>query len=67
MKGMKKSKTPGNSGLTKKLYKTFWNELKIPLMKSINQAFQAKLLSILQRQAAIKPIEKKGKTDINVK
>ena len=65
MKSMKNKKTPCNYGLTKEFYETFWDELKTPLMKSINQAFHAKILSILQRQAVIKLIEKK--TAINVR
>ena len=59
MKSMNHNKTPGNNGLTKKFYETFWNELKTPLMKSINQAFHTKIFSIPQRQAVIKFIEKK--------
>ena len=62
---MKNNKTPGNDGLTKEFYETFWDKLKTPLMKSINQAFHTKILSILQRQAVIKQIEKK--TAINVR
>ena len=65
MKSMKNKKTPCNDGLTKEFYETFWDELKTPLMKSINQAFHTKILSILQRQAVIKLIEKK--TAINVR
>ena len=56
---MKNNKTAGNNGLTKEFYETFWNELKTPLMKSINQVFHTKILSIWQRQAAIKLTEKK--------
>ena len=29
MKSMKNNKTPGNYGLSKKLYKIFWSELKL--------------------------------------
>ena len=36
MKSMKNNKNPSNDGLTKGFYKTFWDELKTPLMKSIN-------------------------------
>ena len=59
MKSMKNNKTPGNDGLTKEFYKTFWEELKTILMESVNQAFHTKILSISQRQAVIKLIEKK--------
>ena len=59
MKSMKNNKTPCNDGLTKEFFETFWDELKTLLMESVNQAFHAKILSISQRQAAIKFIEKK--------
>ena len=61
MKSMKSNKTPGNAGLPKEFYKTFWDELKTPLMESVNQAFHTKILSISQRQAVIKLIEKKDR------
>ena len=64
MKGMKNNKTPGNDGLTKEFYEAFWDEPKTPLMESVNQAFHTKILSISQRQAVIKLIEKR--TGINV-
>ena len=46
MKSMKNNKTPGNDGLAKEFYKTFWDELKTAVMKSVNQAFHTKILSI---------------------
>ena len=64
MKSMKNNKTPGNDGLTKEFYETFWDEPKTPAMKSVHQAFHTKILSISQRQAVIKLIEEK--TGINV-
>ena len=59
MKSMKNNKTSGSDGLTKEFYETFWDELKTPLMESVNQAFHTNIWSILQRQAVIKLIEKK--------
>ena len=58
MKSMKHNKTPGNGGLTKEFYKTFWDELKTPIMENVRQAFDTKTLSISQKQAVIKLIEK---------
>ena len=59
MKSIKNNKTPGNNGLTKEFYKTFWDELKTPLIESVNQVSHTKILSISQRQTVIKLIEKK--------
>ena len=58
MKSMKNNKTPGNDGLTKEFFETFWDELKTPLMESVNQTFHLKILSIPQRQVVIKLIQK---------
>ena len=46
MKSMKNKKTPGNNGLTRIFYETFWDELKIPIMESVNQDFHTKTLNI---------------------
>ena len=58
---MKNNKTSGSDGLTKEFYETFWDELKTPLMESVNQAFHTKILSISQRQTVINLIEKKDR------
>ena len=47
--------------MTKEFYETIWDQLKTPLMESVNQAFHTKILSISQRQAVIKLIEKKDR------
>ena len=64
MKSMKNNKTSGNDGLAKEFYETFWDELKTPLMESVDQVFHTKIISILQRQAVIKFIEKKTGIDV---
>ena len=56
---MENIKSPGNGGLTKEFYETFWNEIKNPFMNFIIEAREKKKLSISQRQAIIKIIEKK--------
>ena len=38
MKSMKNNKTPANDELPNEFYETFWDELKTPLMESVNQA-----------------------------
>ena len=64
MKSMRNNKIPGNDGLTKEFFENFLDELKTPLMASVNQTFRTKILSIPQRQAVIKLIQKTrpGKT-----
>ena len=59
LKSMKNNKSPGNDGLTKEFYETFWNEIENPFMNSIMEAREKKKLSTSQRQAVIKLIEKK--------
>ena len=56
---MQNNKSPGNDGLTKEFYETFWNEVKHPFMNSIMEAREKKKLSTPQRQAVIMLIEKK--------
>ena len=55
------NKSPGNDGLTKEVYITFWNEIKTPLLLAIETAYLVKQLSTSQKQAVIKLIEKKGR------
>ena len=56
---MQNNKTLSNDGLTKEFYETFWNEIKDVFLKSLKQAKKKRQLSIYQRQAVIKLIEKK--------
>ena len=37
LKNMPKNKSPGNDGLTKEFYETFWDELKIPFIASLRK------------------------------
>ena len=58
---MPNSKSPGNDRITKKFYEAFWNDLKTPLLLSVNKAFKVGELSTSQKQAVIRLVEKKDK------
>ena len=58
---MQNDKSPGNDSLTKDIYETFWNELKEIFVDSVLEAKEKGHLSISQRQAIIKLIEKKDR------
>ena len=38
LQSMENNKSPGNDGLTKEFYITFWNEVKTPLLLAIEKA-----------------------------
>ena len=56
---MPNNKSPGNDSLSKEFYETFWEELKKPFMLAVKRSYNIKQLSVSQRQAVIKLIEKK--------
>ena len=59
LKNMSNNKSPGNDGLTKEFYETFWEDFKKPLCVSIAKAFHRGELNHYQKQAVIKLTEKK--------
>ena len=58
---MQNNKSPGNDGLTKEFFVTFWEDIKDDFLNSCRTAKRKKELSTSQRQAVIKLIEKKEK------
>ena len=61
LQSMELNKLPGNDGLTKEFYITFWNEVKAPLLRAIEKSYLVKQHSTSQKQAFTKLIEKKGR------
>ena len=61
LKNLSNNKSPGNDGLTKEFYETFWKDLKKPLCPSITKTFHRGELSHTQKQAVIKLIGKKDR------
>ena len=64
---MNNGKSPGLDGYTVEFYKIFWTDLKVFLLRSINQSFRDQEMSISQRQGLIKCIPKQGKSKLNLK
>ena len=58
---MSNERSPGNDGLPCEFYKKFWEELEDVYFDSISLGRLKKLLSISQRQAIIRLLEKKDK------
>ena len=61
LESMPGKKSPGNDGLSKEFYLSFFDLLSQPLLESLNAAFDEGEHSPSQRQAIISLIEKKGK------
>ena len=58
---MPNDKSPGNDGLTKEFFETFWSEIKKTFLSCAIHSFDKGELCTSQRQAIIKLIEKKDK------
>ena len=61
LKNMPNNKSPGNDGLTKELFLSFWDDIKDIHISSVRTAGIKKEFSVSQRQAIIKLLKKKGK------
>ena len=55
---MEKDKRPGDDGLSKEFFEQFRDDVKVPSLASVNDAFIKEELSTFQKQAVIKLIKK---------
>ena len=67
LKSMPNNKTPGNNGLPKEFYETFWEDIKNVFINSLKRSKIESSLSISQRQAVIKLLEKKDRDKRHIK
>ena len=58
---MQSNKSPGNDGLTKQFYETFWTEMKGIFVDFVSEAKEKGIFITSQRQAIIKLIERKDR------
>ena len=61
MLSMSDDKSPGNDGITRELYNFFWEDVGMLMYDSFMEAKVKKELSVSQRQAIIKLLEKMDK------
>ena len=67
VKSMPTGKSPGSDGFTSEFYKAMWNDIKTPLIRSINASYHKKKMSVSQRHGIITLIPKKGKDLLELK
>ena len=67
LKQFKINKSPGNDGLTAEFYKVFWAKLGQHFLECYEKAYKEGELTVSQRQAIIKLLEKKDKDRLYLK
>jgi hypothetical protein len=60
---MSGGKSPGCDGLPGEFYKCFWDDVKVLVVESFNEAFMEGCLAETQKQAVLTLIFKKGERD----
>ena len=61
LKSMENNKSPGNDGLSKEFYESFWGEIKKLFLTSVHKAFLNQEVYTSQKESGIKMFEKKTK------
>ena len=61
LKDFQNNKSPGNDGLTAEFYKFFWSKISKYFIQCLETVYEMGELTISQKQAIIKLLEKKGK------
>lgn len=64
LKSMPNNKTPGNDGLSEEVYETSLDNAKVFFHNSLKESKEIGSLSILQRQAIMKLLEKKERLKV---
>lgn len=59
LKNMPSIKSPGNDGLAKEFYETFWEEIKLPLCNNITKSYQNGELKFITKTICNKTYRKK--------
>ena len=68
LKNMKNSKTPGNDGFTAEFFKSFWIDLKMFVLNSLNNnGYRTGSLSVTQKQGIITCLPKPNKSPFFLK
>jgi hypothetical protein len=67
LKRISNCKSPGIDGFTVEFYKFFWNDIKIHLVKCLNESIDIGIVFTSQRQAIITCIPKEGKSKFYLK
>jgi hypothetical protein len=67
LKLTKNNKSPGTDGFPSEFYKMFWIDIKEPLLRALNMAYDTGSMNITQRQGILTLLPKKNKDPLYLK